>query len=104
MDPSGTVENFAYTVPPMLTTPFHLKRKSEDADLSDIVRPSPPAPAYVLTHAIKPSIVPAMASTLVRLSAAPAEERDGNAEAQEAELEWVINDRYPDPNSLDKKW
>lgn len=87
----------------MITAPFHLKRKSEDADLSDIVRPSPPAPACVLTHAIKPTM-PVVASTLVRLSAAPAEERDGNTEAQEAELKWVINDRNPDPNSLDKKW
>lgn len=56
-----------------------------------------------LNQPIKPAIAPA-SSTLVRLSAAPAEERDGNAEAQEAELEWVTNDRYPDPNTLDKKW
>lgn len=97
------MDNFAYTVPPAASTPYHLKRKSEDAGLIDIIRPAPRAPMQFLNQPIKPAIAPA-SSTLVRLSAAPAEERDGNAEAQEAELEWVTNDRYPDPNTLDKKW
>ncbi|KAH8119457.1 hypothetical protein DFH11DRAFT_1565113 [Phellopilus nigrolimitatus] len=41
---------------------------------------------------------------LVRTTNAPADALNNGAEAHAAQLEWVVSDRRPHPNTLDKKW